>query len=182
MEMKKLYQITMMTSSCMSGVSVQAGARNVTFQNIYDWLITNYTRHKQEEIYGRVPYLDSEMFYCGGYKMAARMYLNGDGIGKGTNISLYLCLVQGEHDDRLKWPFRYRISMLLVNQRDPNQKIVQEQFDPVPTSASYQRPTAARNKGTGFPLFATHALVERPESLVNDSIRILIQVDKKALE
>ena len=181
MEIKKVFQHLLITPSRMTGVTVQAGAQNVTFQTIYDWLITDYTRSKQDELNGRIPYLDSEPFKCGGYKMAARVYLNGDGIGKGSNISLYLSLLKGEDDDRLAWPFKYRISMVLMNQRNTNQKIVQEQFDPVPTSASYQKPKTSRNKGTGFPLFATHALAESPECLVNDSIKILIQADSKAV-
>lgn len=35
------------------------------------------------------------------------VYANyGSGTGKGTYESLYACLMEGEHDDYLVWPFR----------------------------------------------------------------------------
>ena len=159
-------------------------ARNMTYTTIYEWSIENYRQKKQNEINGRTPYLDSEIFYCGrkGYKMCARIYLNGDGIGKGGNVSLYISILKGDNDDNLPWPFKYRMSMSLINQKRVNNKIVQEHFDPAPSSASYQKPTSMRNKGTGFPLFTTHALAESEECLVNDKIKILIQVDSQAVQ
>ena len=35
------------------------------------------------------------------------MYANyGSGTGKDTHVSLYACLMEGEHNDYLVWPFR----------------------------------------------------------------------------
>ena len=103
-------------------------------------------------------------------------------MGKGTSISLYLSILKGEKDEQLAWPFRHRISMALLNPQNPNQKVVQEQFDPVQTSASYQKPKSDRNKGTGFPLFAPHNIAESPECLVDDTLQILMQVNSTILE
>ena len=38
--------------------------------------------------------------------------LSGD-----TQVSVYVCLMRGEHDDQLKWPFRGDITVQLLNQR-----------------------------------------------------------------
>ena len=49
-----------------------------------------------------------------GYKMCIRVYLNGDGTGYKTHLSLFFVLMKGEFDALLKWPFEHKISMILV--------------------------------------------------------------------
>ena len=51
-----------------------------------------------------------------GYKMCLKVYANGCGAGRGTHVSVYTCLVHGEFDSRLKWPFRGTVTIQLVNQ------------------------------------------------------------------
>ena len=46
------------------------------------------------------------------------MYANGDCDGKGTHMSLYACLMEGEHDDHLVWPFRGEVTMELINWKE----------------------------------------------------------------
>ena len=46
---------------------------------------------------------------CAGYKMCARLYLNGDGMGKGTHVSLFFVIMRGPCDALLKWPFRQKV-------------------------------------------------------------------------
>ena len=60
----------------------------------------------------------SEPFYANpeGYKMCLRVDPNGSDDGRGTHVSVYVTLMQGEHDDRLKWPFRGDITIKLLNQ------------------------------------------------------------------
>ena len=42
---------------------------------------------------------------------------NGDGPCAGTYVSVFVFLMRGEHDDKLKWPFRGTITFQLVNQK-----------------------------------------------------------------
>ena len=60
----------------------------------------------------------SPCFYTslGGYKMKLKVYPNGDGNGKGTHVSCYICLMSGEYDDTLEWPFRGEVTIELLNQ------------------------------------------------------------------
>ena len=60
----------------------------------------------------------SRPFYTGmgGYKMCLRVVANGHGTGRGTHVSVYTCLMQGEYDSHLKWPFRGTVTIQLVNQ------------------------------------------------------------------
>ena len=64
----------------------------------------------------------SAPFYShfGGYKVCLNVDANGYGGGKGTHVSVFTCLMKGENDDNLKWPFRGTITVTLLNQLQPN--------------------------------------------------------------
>ena len=47
--------------------------------------------------------------------MCIRAYLNGDGSGYKTHLSLFFVLMKGEYDALLRWPFDYEVSMILVS-------------------------------------------------------------------
>ena len=40
--------------------------------------------------------------------MCIRAYLNGDGIGENTHLSLFFVIMKGEYDPLLVWPFDYK--------------------------------------------------------------------------
>ena len=42
---------------------------------------------------------------------------NGSGSGAGTHVSVFVCLMCGEYDDDLPWPFRGDVTIQLLNQR-----------------------------------------------------------------
>lgn len=44
-----------------------------------------------------------------GYKMCLRLYLNGDGTGRGTHLSLFFVVMKGKCDALLKWPFSQKV-------------------------------------------------------------------------
>lgn len=46
--------------------------------------------------------------------MCARLYLNGDGMGKGTHVSLFFVVMRGMYDALLKWPFRQKVWIVFV--------------------------------------------------------------------
>jgi hypothetical protein len=53
-----------------------------------------------------------------GCKMCLRIFAKGNGPGKGTHLSMCVYLMQGEFDDRFKWPFQGNVSIILVNQEE----------------------------------------------------------------
>lgn len=53
-----------------------------------------------------------------GYKMCLWVDIGGNGPGKGIYISVFLSLMKGEYDPKLKWPFRGSVIIQLLNQRD----------------------------------------------------------------
>lgn len=44
-----------------------------------------------------------------GYKMCLRIYLNGDGTGRGTHLSLFFVVMKGPNDALLRWPFNQKV-------------------------------------------------------------------------
>ena len=51
-----------------------------------------------------------------GYKMCLRVDANGYGIHKNSSVAVCLCMMRGEYDESLKWPFRGDITVQLLNQ------------------------------------------------------------------
>ena len=62
---------------------------------------------------------DSPPFYTHdqGYKMCLEVEPNGSGDGYGTHLSVFVCLMKGEFDSMLNWPFRGVVTYKLLDQR-----------------------------------------------------------------
>ncbi len=48
--------------------------------------------------------------------MCLRIDVNGNGTGNGTLVSVYTCLIVGEYDDYLTWPFTGTFTIEILNQ------------------------------------------------------------------
>ena len=46
-----------------------------------------------------------------GYRMCLRLYLDGDGQGKGMHVSLFLVIMKLDYDDLLLWPFKQKVTL-----------------------------------------------------------------------
>ena len=104
------------------------------------WKITDMRRRRRDAVSGKTPSVYSQPFYTSpnGYKMCARLYLNGDGMGRGTHLSLFFVIMRGEYDSLLRWPFRQKVTLILIDQQGGSH--VSDTFRPDPTSSSFQRP------------------------------------------
>ena len=67
----------------------------------------------------------SPSFYTspGGYHMAVLVDTNGDGLGKGTHMSVFALLRKGKYDTCHKWPFIGEILVTLLNQLEDKNHI-----------------------------------------------------------
>ena len=110
-----------------------------------------------------------------GYKMCARIYLNGDGMGKGTHISLFFVIMRGEYDALLRWPFRQKVTFMLLDQN--NVEHVIDAFRPDPNSSSFQRPRRETNIASGCPLFFPLADLNKHAYIKDDTMFIKVIVD-----
>jgi TNF receptor-associated factor 4 len=110
---------------------------------IFIWKITNYKQKFLESVYKSAEII-SEPFYTNryGYKMAASVFLNGNGAGEGKYLSVYIKLLPGEFDNILDWPFSLPISFSVWDQNGHVDKRahIKESFTPDPTWKHFQKP------------------------------------------
>ena len=117
------------------------------------WKIGDFSRKRPDAVNGVQTSIYSPPFYTSqyGYKMCARIYMNGDGFGKNTHISLFFVVMKGEYDALLPWPFQKKITMMLLDQSNGEHMI--DAFRSDPESSSFQRPKNNMNVASGSPLF-----------------------------
>ncbi|XP_041091381.1 TNF receptor-associated factor 2-like [Polyodon spathula] len=139
------------------------------------WKIKGFSASLREPESSTAPPLHSPAFLSHpfGYRLCLRLYPCGDGVGWGSHVSLFLCVMRGEWDDVLPWPFRHRVTFSCLDASGGGSD-VREAFLPDPLSASFQKPRAAVNVASGCPLFIRHSLLLAPHNpyLRNDTLYI----------
>lgn len=118
------------------------------------WKVDNVTHRINQAVTGQVTALHSAPCFQkrGGYRFCSRLYLNGDGMGRGTHVSLFFVLMKSEYDALLTWPFRERVTFRLINPHNVEESLT-ESFIPDPNSSSFKRPTKDMNIAAGCPMF-----------------------------
>ena len=71
-------------------------------------------------------YSDPVHSHFGGYKVCLRVDANGRNEVKGTHVSVYVCLMRGDNDGNLKWPFKGTIKVSLLNQLGDGHHLTRE--------------------------------------------------------
>ena len=153
-----------------------------SYNGTYFWKIDRYSQRFQEAVSGKTLSIYSPPFYVGrfGYKVCARLYPNGDGIGKGTHLSMFFVVMRGEYDALLPWPFLQKVHFRLIDQdriRD-----AYDAFRPVPNNSSFKRPTSDMNIASGCPTFISHMELRQGGYIRNDTMFIKITVDTTGLQ
>jgi TNF receptor-associated factor 2 len=142
------------------------------------------SRSERQTSHYSPPFYTSEA----GYKLSIRLYLNGDGTARGTHISIFLVVLRGKFDALLKWPFSYRVSFCLFDQRTMMEsngtqpaRHVTESFRPDINSVSFQRPRSEMNIASGIPKFFSLVDLNQSEEInryiINDTMFIKVFID-----
>ncbi|XP_071963045.1 TNF receptor-associated factor 3-like [Antedon mediterranea] len=158
---------------------------NTLEQTSYDgtllWRIPNVDRATREAINGKTNSLYSPPFYSSrtGYKMCLRLYLNGDGMGRNTHVSLFFVIMRGMYDALLPWPFKQNVTLILLDQ-ETGQRSLSDSFRPDPNSSSFQKPKINRdmNVATGCPLFVSKQILRDPTYVRDDTMYIKAIVEQ----
>ena len=141
------------------------------------WKISDFARRRRDAQSGGQVSFYSPCFFTSryGYKMCGRIYLNGDGIGKGTHISIFFVVMRGKYDAMLRWPFRQKFTFMLLDQ--DNVEHVVDAFRPDPNSSSFQRPRRETNIASGCPTFCPLSELNNHAYVRDDTMFIKIIVD-----
>ncbi|CAF1175375.1 unnamed protein product [Rotaria sp. Silwood1] len=154
------------------------------------WKIINVREKTYDAQSERRTSIYSPAFYTSntGYKLCIRLYLNGDGSARGSYISIFLVILRGSYDSLLKWPFSYRVSFCLFDQRtiietngNIQPKHIIDSFRPDITSISFQRPCSEMNIASGIPKFFSLIEFNKTENenlyIINDTMFIKVLID-----
>ncbi|ELV13135.1 TNF receptor-associated factor 2 [Tupaia chinensis] len=139
----------------------------------YFFLKISYSARKRHEaVAGRTPAIFSPAHpphpprLLHQHAMCLRVYLNGDGTGRGTHLSLFFVVMKGPNDALLRWPFNQKVTLMLLDQN--NREHVIDAFRPDATSSSFQRPVSDMNIASGCPLFCPVSKMEAKNAYVRD--------------
>ena len=134
-------------------------------------IMENFDEYKRDNDSWHSPY-----FYTrpNGYKMCLRVDANGVASSRGTHLTVFVCLMRGEFDDQLKWPFRGNITIRLVNQEDKDNILKTIRFtESVPQTRCQRVMTNEPSLGCGCSFLPLTEL--QPEYLKNDCIKLCIK-------
>ena len=145
------------------------------------WKIPQFNQRKADAENGKYTSIFSLPFYSGryGYKMCLRLYIMGDGIGKGTHLSLFFVVMRGEFDNILQWPFTHKVTFKLINQAGGRDIV--DTFQPDPMSSSFRKPKSDMNIASGCPRFVSHTELEKGGFIVDDTIFIKCMIDTSTI-
>ena len=145
------------------------------------WKIPQFSRRKADAENSKHTSIFSPPFYSGryGYKMCLHLYIMGDGVGKGTHLSLFFVVMRGEFDNILQWPFTHKVTFKLINQA--GDRDIVDTFQPDPMSSFFGKPKSDMNVASGCPRFVSHAELERGGFIVDDTIFIKCIIDTSTI-
>ena len=145
------------------------------------WKIPQFSQRRANAMNGKYTSIFSLPFYSGryGYKMCLRLYIMGDGIGKGTHLSLFFVVMRGEFDNILQWPFTHMVTFKLINQAGGRDIV--DTFKPDPTSNAFRKPQSDMNVASGCPQFVSHTELEGDGFVVDDTIFVKCNVDTSTM-
>jgi len=109
-----------------------------------------------------------------------RLYILGDGIDKGSYMSLFFVLMKGEFDNIMQWPFTHKVTFKLINQ-GPGRDVI-DTFQPDPMSSSFRKPKSDMNIASGCPRFVSHVDLKTGGYIVDDTIFIKCTVDTSTIK
>ena len=132
------------------------------------WKIQGFSGLLRDAKQGIYQMLKSDPFYtesCG-YKMQLSFLPNGDRSGENTHASVYLCVIPGEYDALLSWPFITAVKITLIDQKG----FVHQNVDICFTLTVNERPKENSNSSLGMIEFVSHEKLCTKRYLVEDTL------------
>ena len=108
--------------------------------------------------------------------MRVKLYPNGEGLGKGTHISIFFQIMNGMYDALLDWPFRKKVTFMILD-HDRHEHVL-DAFRPDPVSSSFQRPWLKPNVTIGCPTFMPLRNLEKHAYIRDDTLFVKVIVEQ----
>ena len=137
-----------------------------------EFTMTGFEEYKRDDDIWYSPH-----FYThpGGYKMCLKVYANGNKDGKSTHLTVRICMMKGDFDDWLKWPFRGNITVELLSQEDGDPFVKVIPFGNASADTCNRVVESEMVKGGwGFSRFLPNTKLS-PKYLKNDRIKLRIK-------
>ena len=150
---------------------------NTRYNGHLIWKIDDFRSRRQRTLTGEINALHSApcMTSDYGYKFCLKVYLNGDGAGENTHLSLFLVIMKSDYDNMLEWPFQHNVTLALVNQQNRKRDIVKD-IIPNRESESFHKPKKDYNIASGLPMFVSIEKLESEGFLKDDCIFFDVKV------
>ena len=152
---------------------------NKTVDGEMIWKIDELDFRMRQARLGKIAALHSAPCYTKqyGYKFCTRLYLQGDGMGKSTHVSILFVVMKSEYDEMLVWPMHKRITFKLINHFNDAESVV-ETFVSSCRPSSFQRPTNNMNVASGCPMFVSIERFSKGSFIVNNCMYIKTTVQE----
>lgn len=122
---------------------------------------------------------ESDPFYVGLYK--CQLHIQWDCEDRGY-VGCFISILQGNSDDVLTWPFRYRATIVLINLINDcdNYSLTHEVTDSLLRQFpdSFQRPKELMNQATGMTSYVSHAEILKEKYTCKDTASFKIIVER----
>ena len=106
-----------------------------------------------------------------GYKMKIIIVANGNSIYEGTHTAIGVCLLKGEFDEQLQWPFQGTVTIKLLSQENEKHKTIKLSFtETMPNIISSRVLTEEEQQGKFGP-YVPHTGLQ-PKYLKNDCLKV----------
>lgn len=138
-----------------------------------DFTMTNFKQKKKDDIIWHSP-----PFYTGpmGYKVCLTIAANGQGERKGQYVSASFCLMRGEFDDQLKWPFTERLRIkLLSKDQSKDDRVAVVDFSETTNTGNRVTVGDVATNGYSISKFIPHEAIQN--YLQNDSLKLQVSME-----
>ncbi len=120
------------------------------YNGVLLWKIDEFDRRRRKAVDGVTLFLFSTPFYTSrhGYKMRAQVNLSDN----GSHLSFFFVIMRGPFDALLQWPFKQKVTVILINQNGGYN--IGNSLTPDPHSSSFQKPVQREmNIASRCPMF-----------------------------
>lgn len=164
----------------------QVNNMSMNTNGVIMWKIADYSKKLQVAQSEQAIEIKSPPFFTHryGYKLQLSAFLNGNGSGLNSHMSLYIRVLPGEFDSLLEWPFSHDITFTILDQGDPlssKRSHISVRFTPDQTWKNFQQPRGDKkddsNLGFGYPKFVSHKELKDNNYLKGNSLFIKATVD-----